>query len=78
VTCSPNGCYASPDGAAWSALDTTIGDPRPTLALIHQDGLFVGIDIPAQILTSKDGATWTPVFCGGPPQLRSLAFLPSP
>jgi hypothetical protein len=78
ITCARTGCYTSTDGAAWAAAGTAIGDPRPTKALTYKNGLYLGIDIPAQILTSNDGSNWTPVFCGGPPRLDSLAFLPSP
>jgi hypothetical protein len=77
LTCARTGCYTSTDGASWTPAGMAIGDPRPTKALTYKNGLYLGIDIPAQILTSNDGSNWTPVFCGGPPRLDSLAFLPS-
>jgi hypothetical protein len=75
ITCARTGCFSSTDGVTWTSGPGTLTDPRPTIAMMREGSLFIGLDVPAKILTSNDGMTWTPVFCGAPPQLRSLGFL---
>ena len=76
VTCARLGCWASETGQEWTQLPGDIGDPRPTVALTHAGGVFVGLDAPATLMTSSDGSRWTPVFCGEAPALTALTFAP--
>lgn len=77
VTCVSFACYSSSDGKSWTQGPGAQFDPRPDLYLRFQEGMFVGIAAPATILTSADGLAWQPVFCGQPPELRTLAFKPN-
>ena len=76
LTCGRVGCFTSPDGETWTALPGLLTDPRPVGRMVQQDGLYVGIDAAATMLTSTDGATWTPVYCGEAPRLQGLVFVP--
>jgi hypothetical protein len=77
VTCVTFTCYSSTDGKTWTEAPGNQFDPRPTHGMLYQDGVFIGLAIPATILTSADGFAWQPVFCGEPPQLRTVAFKPN-
>ncbi len=76
LTCARLACYSSPDGKTWTQAPGAISDPRPTVSLVYQGGVYVGLDAPATLMTSTDGLAWTPVFCGEAPALTSLAFVP--
>ncbi len=76
VTCARVACYSSTDGQTWMAAGA-FSDPRPTEAILFADGIFVGLDVPSRVLTSKDGLAWTPTFCGAPPRLAAIAYRPN-
>ena len=75
LTCARLACYVSTDGKVWAAAGV-ISDPRPATSIVYRDGVYVGLDAPATLMTSTDGLGWTPVYCGDAPALTSLTFVP--
>ncbi len=72
VTCAEWACFSSPDGVQWTRSPGADTDPRPTTSILYADGLFVGLGVPMRVVTSSDGLTWHPAYCGAPPELVSL------
>lgn len=76
LTCARLACYTSADGKTWTQAPGSISDPRPAVSIVVRDGVYVGLDTPATLMTSADGIAWTPVYCGEAPVLTSLTFVP--
>lgn len=67
------GIYTSPDGITWTARPTGVTSMLQDVA--WKDGVFVAVGSAGTVLTSADGATWTPQAApvAGWPEINGVA-----